>query len=132
MAACDQPKMGGRCGAAAFDHDDVSPDASERPVGHPPSALAGADDAESGPFMEPKAGVVLGEDRGLDGQNASSLGGFDQGSSSIRPMPVPRARSATYTEMLGDAEVSASVGHRGGDHLAEHPSALDRDVALIR
>jgi hypothetical protein len=34
--------------------------------------------------------------------------------------------------MLGGAEVSASVGHRGGDHAAEHPSALNGDVALIR
>jgi len=82
-------------------------------VGHPSNALAGADDdAESGPFMEPKAGVVLREDRALDGPNASSLGGFDQGLEQHQTdAPSPRLLSDVHG-MLGDAGVSASVGHR--------------------
>ena len=53
-------------------------------------------------------------------------------SSSFSLRPCPRARSATYTGMPGDPGVCASVRHRGGDHLAEYPSALDSDVVLIR
>ena len=54
-----------------------------------------------------------GKDRALDGPNASSLGGFDQGLEQHQTdAPSPRLLSDVHG-MLGDAGVSASVGHRG-------------------
>ena len=64
-------------GTAAFDHDNVSPYACERSVGHSPQSLPDTDHAEPSLFMESKAGAVLWEYAGLDGPNAGSLSGMD-------------------------------------------------------
>jgi hypothetical protein len=55
--------------AAAFDEEDIAPDAVVLA-----DAFAGADDAEASGLVEPEAGGVFGKDSGLDGPDA---GGFD-------------------------------------------------------
>jgi hypothetical protein len=83
-------RSGADDGAAAFEEGDVAPAAVMAA-----DALAGADDTEPGPLVEPEAGGVLGEDPGLNGPDPGGFGGADQASSRAAPMPQPCAPGRT-------------------------------------
>ena len=69
------PDYGPAGDAAALVEQHVAP----TPVGHLPEPLAHPDEAEAGALVEGDAGLVLGEDPGLERPEAGPLGGLGEG-----------------------------------------------------
>jgi hypothetical protein len=118
-------------GTAAFDHDNISPNPSERPVGHPPEPLSSTDDAKPGLFVESQTGVVLGEYAGLDGPYAGGLGGIDQRTEQLESDALSPHLRSDVDRVFDDAGVRAPVGHGGGGDPTEHVPVLDCHVPVI-
>ena len=93
--------------AAAFDQEDVTPDAVV--AAHP---LAGADHPEAERPVQGEAGDVLGEDAGLDGPDARLLAGGDEGGEQRAADAVGLAAGVDVDAVLDDARVDRPAGDR--------------------
>jgi quinoprotein glucose dehydrogenase len=94
-------------GAAAFEEQDVAPDAAE-----PAQALAAAHDPEAAALVQGDAGHVLREDAGLQRPEAMALGRGDQRVEQRAAQAPPAAGLADVDAHFGHARVDAAVGYR--------------------